>query len=84
MTKLTRIDKNREIHPPRGTELSCRNWLIEAPYWIIQHNLHPAVSEHPAAIVFHGGIGRAARTWDCLDSLLALPRILEEAEPLPV
>jgi len=84
MTEPTRIDTSREIHPPRGTELSCRNWLIEAAYRMIQHNLDPEVAENPAELVVYGGIGRAARNWECFDAILKTLRELEEDETLLV
>ena len=84
MTEPTRIDTSREIHPPRGTELSCRNWLIEAAYRMIQHNLDPEVAENPAELVVYGGIGRAARNWECFDAILETLRELEEDETLLV
>ena len=51
----------RPVRAPRGTSLSCRNWLIEAAYRMIQNNLDPEVAENPDALVVYGGIGKAAR-----------------------
>src|SRR3546814_5753885 len=59
-----RNDPSRKISAPRGTELSCRSWLTEAPYRMIQNNLDAVVAENPAELVVYGGIGRAARDWD--------------------
>ncbi|MGH8182092.1 MAG: urocanate hydratase, partial [Rhodanobacteraceae bacterium] len=84
MNAPTRIDTTREIHPPRGTELTCKNWLIEAPYRMIQHNLDPEVAENPAELVVYGGIGRAARNWECFDAILKSLRELEPDETLLV
>ena len=56
-----RYDESRVIHAPRGTELSCKNWLTEAAYRMIQNNLDPEVAENPKHLVVYGGIGRAAR-----------------------
>ncbi len=84
MTEPTRIDTSREIHPPRGPELSCKNWQIEAAYRMIQHNLDPEVAENPAELVVYGGIGRAARNWECFDAILKSLRELEEDETLLV
>ncbi len=84
MPPVTRLDKTREIHPPRGPELTCRNWLIEAPYRMIQHNLDPEVAENPAELVVYGGIGRAARNWECFDAILAALRALNPDETLLV
>ena len=76
MTQASRHDPSRTVRAPRGTELSCRSWLTEAPFRMIQNNLDPEVAENPAELVVYGGIGRAARDWDCLDaSLKALKRL---------
>lgn len=79
-----RHDSSRIIHPPRGRELSCKNWLIEAAYRMIQHNLDPEVAENPAELVVYGGIGRAARNWECYDAILKSLRELGEDETLLV
>src|SRR5512146_715935 len=84
MNAPTRIDTTRVIHPPRGTQLTCKNWLIEAPYRMIQHNLDPEVAENPAELVVYGGIGRAARNWECFDAILRSLRELNEDETLLV
>jgi urocanate hydratase len=81
---ITRQDASRVIHPPRGPELHCKNWLIEAPYRMIQHNLDPDVAENPAELVVYGGIGRAARNWECFDAILESLRALEPDETLLV
>ena len=62
MNSKTRTDPNRTVRAPRGTELSCKSWLTEAPYRMIQNNLDPEVAERPEELVVYGGIGRAART----------------------
>jgi len=74
----------RQIHPPRGTQLTCKNWLIEAPYRMIQHNLDPEVAGDPANLIVYGGRGRAARNWECLDAILDSLRRLEPDETLLV
>ena len=84
MNAPTRIDTTRVVHPPRGTELTCKNWLIEAPYRMIQHNLDPEVAENPAELVVYGGIGRAARNWECFDAILKSLRELNPDETLLV
>ena len=58
------------MRAPRGTQLSCTNWLIEAAYRMIQNNLDPEVAENPDALVVYGGIGKAARNWDCFEAIL--------------
>jgi len=72
----------RPVRAPRGTEISCRNWLIEAAYRMIQNNLDPEVAENPDALVVYGGIGKAARNWECFDAILAALRALKEDETL--
>src|SRR5690348_11415935 len=61
---MNRIDKNRHIRAPRGTELQARSWLTEAPLRMLMNNLDPEVAEKPDELVVYGGIGRAARDWD--------------------
>ncbi|HOW49173.1 MAG TPA: urocanate hydratase [Rubrivivax sp.] len=72
------------VRAPRGSRLSCRNWLIEAAYRMIQNNLDPEVAENPDALVVYGGIGKAARNWDCFDAILESLRALQEDETLLV
>ncbi len=81
-TEDLRRDETRVIHAPRGTQLSCKNWLIEAAYRMIQNNLDPEVAENPKSLVIYGGIGRAARNWPCYDAILAALRKLGETETL--
>jgi len=72
----------RPVRAPRGSALSCRNWLIEGAYRMLQNNLDPEVAENPDALVVYGGIGKAARNWDCFDAILAALRALKEDETL--
>jgi urocanate hydratase len=72
------------VRAPRGNALTCRNWLIEAAYRMIQNNLDPEVAEDPQHLVVYGGIGKAARNWDCFHAILAALRGLEEDETLLV
>ena len=65
-----RIDPTRVIRAPRGTELHCKSWLTEAAYRMLQNNLDAEVAENPTELVVYGGIGRAARDWDCYDAIL--------------
>jgi urocanate hydratase len=74
----------RVIRAPRGTQLTCKNWLIEAAYRMIQNNLDPDVAENPQALVVYGGIGKAARNWECFDAILRELRALKEDETLLV
>jgi urocanate hydratase len=77
-----RLDPTRTIHAPRGTDKTCKSWLTEAAYRMIQNNLDPEVAEHPHALVVYGGIGRAARNWDCFDQILASLKDLNDDETL--
>jgi urocanate hydratase len=72
----------RTVRAPRGTELSCKNWLIEGAYRMLQNNLDPEVAENPDALVVYGGIGKAARNWDCFEAILKSLRELGEDETL--
>lgn len=77
-----RFDASREIKSPRGSQLHCKNWLIEAAYRMLQNNLDAEVAENPKHLVVYGGIGRAARDWECFDQILASLRELNEDETL--
>ncbi|MBL0880698.1 urocanate hydratase [Serratia ureilytica] len=79
-----RFDSTRNICAPRGNELTCKNWLTEAAYRMIQNNLDPDVAENPQGLVVYGGIGRAARNWQCYDQILASLKELNEDETLLV
>lgn len=74
----------RTIHAPRGTELTCKNWQIEAVYRMIQNNLDPAVAFDPDNLIVYGGRGKAARNWEAFDGILNALRILEPDETLLV
>ncbi|MCC2956836.1 urocanate hydratase [Massilia sp. IC2-477] len=77
-----RFDPSRVIRAPRGSQLSCKSWLTEAAYRMIQNNLDNEVAENPQALVVYGGIGRAARNWECFDQILASLRELEDDQTL--
>ncbi len=78
----TRKDYSRTIRAPRGSQLSCPSWLSEAPFRMLQNNLDPEVAENPAELVVYGGIGRAARDWECFDAILAALKTLRDDETL--
>ncbi|KGQ19586.1 Urocanate hydratase [Lysobacter dokdonensis DS-58] len=78
----TRKDPSRTVRAPRGTQLSCPSWLSEAPFRMLQNNLDPEVAENPAELVVYGGIGRAARDWECFDAILASLKSLRDDETL--
>ncbi|MCG8361387.1 MAG: urocanate hydratase, partial [Kiloniellales bacterium] len=79
-----RIDNTRRIRAPRGAELNAKSWTTEAPLRMLMNNLDAEVAEKPEALVVYGGIGRAARSWDCFDRIVACLKELEEDETLLV
>src|SRR3978361_1006331 len=66
---MSRLDNARTIRAPRGTELSAKSWLTEAPLRMLMNNLDPDVAEKPEELVVYGGIGRAARNWESFDRI---------------
>ena len=74
----------RTIRAPRGVQLTCKSWLTEAAYRMIQNNLDPAVAERPQDLVVYGGRGQAARSWEAFDAILDSLRNLEDDETLLV
>jgi urocanate hydratase len=74
----------REVHAPRGTEISCRGWQQEAAMRMLMNNLDPEVAERPDDLVVYGGTGRAARSWDAFDAIVATLRTLGDEETLLV
>ena len=77
-----RHDPSRLVRSPRGSALSCRGWLTEAAFRMLQNNLDPEVAEHPESLVVYGGMGRAARDWPAFDAILATLRRLGDDETL--
>lgn len=80
----TRLDPSRKIKAPTGTTLSAKSWLTEAPLRMLMNNLDPEVAEHPEQLVVYGGIGRAARNWECYDKIVETLKRLEADETLLV
>jgi len=74
----------RPVVAPRGTQLSCANWQIEAPYRMLQNNLDPEVAERPDDLVVYGGTGRAARSWDAYDAMLRTMQTMKPDETMLV
>jgi len=72
------------IRAARGTALSARSWLTEAPLRMLMNNLDPEVAERPDDLVVYGGIGRAARNWDCYQRIVRALRNLGDDETLLV
>ena len=74
----------RTITSPTGSSLTCKNWQIEAPFRMIQNNLDPDVAENPDELVVYGGKGKAARSWECYDSILNTLKRMNPDETLLV
>ncbi|MFH2102791.1 MAG: urocanate hydratase [Chloroflexota bacterium] len=74
----------RSVRAPRGTQLTCKNWLSEAAYRMIQNNLDPEVAERPEDLVVYGGRGQAARSWEAFDAILRVLKDLDADETLLV
>src|SRR6266478_5026706 len=74
----------RTIQAPRGTQLSARSWLTEAPLRMLMNNLDPEVAENPDQLIVYGGIGKAARNWECFDRIIETLKNLGEDETLLV
>ena len=74
----------RDIYPPTGPDITAKSWQTEAPMRMLMNNLHPDVAENPHELVVYGGIGRAARTWEDFDRIVAGLRDLEADETLIV
>ena len=75
---------NRVIRAPTGTKLQAKSWLTEAPLRMIMNNLDPDVAERPEDLVVYGGIGKAARNWECFDAIVACLKELEDDQTLLV
>ncbi len=82
LSTIRSLAQPRPVRAPRGTQLHCANWLIEAAYRMLQNNLDPEVAENPDALVVYGGIGKAARNWDCFEAILQCLRRLQPDETL--
>ncbi|WP_075220491.1 urocanate hydratase [Acuticoccus yangtzensis] len=80
----SRLTNTRSVRAPRGTEITAKSWLTEAPMRMLMNNLDAEVAENPAELVVYGGIGRAARTWNDFDRITAALRDLEADETLLV
>ena len=74
----------RDVYPDTGTEITAKSWLTEAPMRMLMNNLHPDVAENPHELVVYGGIGRAARTWQDFDTIVASLKELEDDQTLLV
>lgn len=79
---LDRRQGARKVRAPRGTQLTAKSWLTEAPLRMLMNNLDPEVAENPDELVVYGGIGRAARNWECFDRIVETLRGLKADETL--
>src|SRR6266850_258605 len=79
-----RLDNERIIRAPRGSEISAKSWSTEAPLRMLMNNLDPDVAERPSELVVYGGIGRAARDWNSFDRIVASLRQLDGDQTLVV
>ncbi len=80
----SRLDNQRVVRAPRGSEMTCRTWGAEAALRMLMNNLDPEVAERPQELIVYGGIGRAARNWEAFDRICASLRTLGEDETLLV
>src|SRR5438477_9026266 len=72
----------RTVCAPRGTTLSCKGWQQEAALRMLMNNLNPDVAENPDELVVYGGIGKAARNWECFDKIVESLKNLNADETL--
>ena len=84
MTAVRPKSGPRPVRAPRGTELSCKGWQQEAALRMLMNNLDPEVAEDPDHLIVYGGTGRAARSWEAFDAIVAELRRLENDETLLV
>src|SRR5487761_177646 len=76
--------RSRLVRAPRGSSRSAKSWLTEAPLRMIMNNLDPEVAERPDDLIVYGGIGKAARDWQCFDKIVATLKRLKNDETLLV
>src|SRR5947209_12606736 len=81
---ITTIAEPRIVRAPRGTEISCRGWQQEAALRMLMNNLDPEVAEHPDQLIVYGGLGKAARNWECFDAIVATLKRLGNDETMLV
>jgi urocanate hydratase len=84
MTAVPQVSGARPVRAPRGSSLSCKGWPQEAAMRMLMNNLDPEVAEHPDQLIVYGGSGRAARSWDAFDGIIASLQDLEGDETLLV
>jgi urocanate hydratase len=81
---MTTLAGPRAVHAPRGTTISCKGWVQEAALRMLMNNLDPEVAERPDDLVVYGGTGRAARSWEAFDAIVAALKVLGNDETLLV
>jgi urocanate hydratase len=74
----------RIVRAPRGAGLTCKGWVQEAAMRMLMNNLDPDVAERPQDLVVYGGVGKAARSWECFDALVRTLQRLENDETMLV
>ncbi len=72
------------VRAPRGTDRSCKGWVQEAALRMLMNNLDPDVAEKPDELIVYGGVGKAARNWECYEAIVRTLRTLEDDETLLV
>jgi urocanate hydratase len=82
MAKTDSTTGPRVVKSPTGTQMTAKHWTTEAPLRMLMNNLHPDVAERPEDLVVYGGIGKAARDWECFDKIVECLRELNEDETL--
>src|SRR2546422_4957102 len=80
----TSVSEARTIRAPRGIEISCKGWQQEAALRMLMNNLDPDVAERPEQLIVYGGIGKAARNWECYDAIVATLKRLKNDETMLV
>ncbi|MCB1623290.1 MAG: urocanate hydratase, partial [Pseudomonadales bacterium] len=81
---MIRSDASRIVRARRGPTLTAKSWLTEAPLRMLMNNLDPEVAEKPSELVVYGGVGRAARDWQCYDNIVATLERLDAEQTLLV
>ena len=81
---MSAVGSDRVVRAPRGTQLSCKSWQQEGAMRMLMNNLDPEVAERPQDLVVYGGAGKAARTWEAFDAIVATLKRLENDETLLV
>src|SRR6184192_2899770 len=80
----TTVSEARTVRAPRGTEISCKSWQQEAALRMLMNNLDPDVAERPEQLIVYGGIGKAARNWECYDAIVTTLKRLKNDETMLV